>query len=58
MDNNKPKLYEPPLPDDERRTTELRIRLSVAELAALVLAAGGEITSTWARLLLLAAAKR
>lgn len=48
----------PPLPDADRRTEVLRIRLTLAEQAAIAKAAGGENVSTWARELLLAASKR
>jgi hypothetical protein len=47
----------PPKPDEDRRTAELRIRLTEQERSILDLAAG-EQTSTWARLVLLAAAAR
>ena len=47
----------PPKPPDERRTAELRIRLAEDERALLDEAAGGQ-TSTWARELLLKAARR
>jgi hypothetical protein len=47
----------PPKPDDERRTAELRIRLTDEERERLDDAAGGK-TSTWARDLLLKAATR
>lgn len=47
----------PPKPDDERKSAELRIRLTAEERAALDKAADGQ-TSTWARDVLLRAAKR
>jgi len=47
----------PPKPPGERKTAELRIRLTEAQRAQLD-AAAGEDTSTWARELLLRAAKR
>ena len=47
----------PPKPDEERRSAELRIRLTEDERAALDNAAG-ENTSTWARDVLLKAAAR
>jgi hypothetical protein len=53
----KPKMGRPPLPDDERRDAELRIRLTALERDELDKAAGTD-TSTWARLVLLRAAKR
>jgi uncharacterized protein (DUF1778 family) len=42
----------------EKRDAELRIRLTPAERAALDKAAGGKDTSSWARALLLAHARR
>ena len=47
----------PPKPDKERKSAELRIRLTEGERAQLDAAAQGN-TSTWARELLLKAAKR
>jgi uncharacterized protein (DUF1778 family) len=47
----------PPKPDEERRTAELRIRLTDDEREILDKAAEGK-TSTWARELLLKAATR
>ncbi len=47
----------PVLPDEERRDSELRIRLTATERAELDRAAGKD-TSTWARDVLLRAAKR
>ena len=47
----------PPKPPDERKDSELRIRLTADEREALDEAAGGK-TSTWARGILLKAAKR
>ena len=47
----------PPKPDKDRRDIRFQVRLSPAELAALETAAKGK-TSTWAREVLLKAAKR
>ena len=47
----------PPKPADERKAAELRIRLTEDERQELDAAAGGK-TSTWARTILLRAAKR
>lgn len=47
----------PPKPDDERKSAELRIRLTADEREELDRAAGDN-TSTWAREVLLKAAKR
>lgn len=47
----------PPKPPEERKSAELRIRLTEDERSALDHAAG-ENTSTWAREVLLKAAKR
>jgi len=47
----------PPKADDERREIRFQIRLSQAELDLLDRAAGGK-TSTWAREVLLKAARR
>lgn len=47
----------PPKPPEERKSAELRIRLTAEEREALDRAAG-ENTSTWARDVLLRAAKR
>ena len=47
----------PPKPPEERRTAELRIRMTEAEREAMDRAADGK-TSTWAREVLLRAAKR
>jgi hypothetical protein len=47
----------PPLPPEERKAAELRIRLTEAQRALLDEAAGQD-TSTWAREVLLRAAKR
>ena len=47
----------PPKPDDEKKGDELRIRLTADERKELDRAAGGN-TSTWAREVLLRAAKR
>ena len=48
----------PPKPPEERKSAELRIRLTEAQRKALDEAAGGGNTSTWARKLLLKAAQR
>jgi hypothetical protein len=53
----KPVMGRPKLPPDERMDKLLKIRLTAAERAELDRAAGGD-TSTWARELLLRAAKR
>jgi hypothetical protein len=50
------KMGRPPKPDSERKSAELRIRLTDEERKALDRAAG-ENTSTWAREVLLKAAK-
>ena len=55
MENNE--RGRPPKPDDERKSAQLRIRLTEEEREALDQAAGGK-TSTWARDVLLKAAKR
>lgn len=47
----------PPKPPEERKAAELRIRLTEAQRAELD-AAAGQDTSTWARDVLLRAAKR
>jgi hypothetical protein len=47
----------PPKPPEDRKAAELRIRLTEAQRAALD-AAAGQDTSTWAREVLLRAAKR
>jgi len=47
----------PPKPEKDRRQIRFQVRLSPAELAALESAAEGK-TSTWAREVLLRAAKR
>jgi hypothetical protein len=47
----------PPKPDEDRRSAELRIRLTEDERETLDDAAGGK-TSTWARELLLKAASK
>jgi hypothetical protein len=47
----------PPKPPEERKTAELRIRLTEAQRAQLDTAAGQD-TSTWAREVLLRASKR
>jgi hypothetical protein len=47
----------PPLPPEERKAAELRIRLTEAQRALLDEAAGQD-TSTWAREVLLRAARR
>ncbi len=47
----------PPKPDDERKDSQLRIRLTAEERKAIDNASGGK-TSTWARDVLLRAAKR
>jgi len=47
----------PPKPEGERRQTRFQIRLSPEELAAIE-RAGGSKPSTWAREVLLKAAKR
>jgi hypothetical protein len=47
----------PKKPDSERRDVRYQIRLSAAEVA-LIERAGGENPSTWAREVLLRAAKR
>ena len=54
---DEPKMGRPPLPEEERMDKILKIRLSAAELAELKRAADGD-TSTWAREVLLRAAKR
>ena len=51
------RMGRPPLPDNERREKPLRIRLSPEERAEVEKAAKGK-TSTWARDILLRAAKR
>lgn len=53
----KSKMGRPPKPPGERKDAELRIRLTPDERAELDRAAG-EDTSTWARDVLLRAAKR
>jgi hypothetical protein len=52
-----PERGRPPKPDDERKSAQLRIRLTDEERKALDAAADGK-TSTWARKLLLKAALR
>lgn len=52
-----PKMGRPPLPPGERMDVILRIRLTPDERAELGRAAGGDVSS-WARQLLLRAAKR
>ena len=47
----------PPKADDERKSAELRIRMTQEERELLDAAAGGK-TSTWARNVLVRAAKR
>ena len=47
----------PPKADDERKSAELRIRMTQEERELLDTAAGGK-TSTWARDVLVRAAKR
>lgn len=47
----------PPKPPEERKAAELRIRLTEGQRATLD-AAAGQDTSTWAREVLLRAAKR
>jgi hypothetical protein len=54
---NKPERGRPPKPPEERKSAELRIRLTEAQRATLD-AAAGQDTSTWARDVLLRAAKR
>ena len=54
---NKPKMGRPPKPPGDRKDAELRIRLTEAEREELDRAAGQD-TSTWAREVLLRAAKR
>jgi len=54
----KPKMGRPPLPPEERMNTQLKIRFTAAERADLDRAAGDDETSTWAREVLLRAAKR
>jgi hypothetical protein len=56
-DMAKPERGRPPKPDDERKSAQLRIRLTDEERAALDAAADGK-TSTWARKLLLRAATK
>ena len=51
------RMGRPPLPDNERREKPLRIRLSPEERAEVDKAAKGK-TSTWAREVLLRAARR
>jgi hypothetical protein len=51
------KMGRPPKAPDERKAAELRIRLTEAQRAELD-AAAGQDTSTWARDVLLRAAKR
>lgn len=57
MADKETKMGRPPKPPDERKAAELRIRLTQAEREELDRAAG-ENTSTWAREVLLRAAKR
>ena len=52
-----PRMGRPPKPPEERKAAELRIRLTEAQRAELD-AAAGQDTSTWAREVLLRAAKR
>lgn len=52
-----PERGRPPKPPEERKAAELRIRLTEAQRAELD-AAAGQDTSTWAREVLLRAAKR
>lgn len=54
---NKRDRGRPPKPPEERKAAELRIRLTEAQRAELD-AAAGQDTSTWAREVLLRAAKR
>ena len=54
---NKPKMGRPPKPPEDRKDAELRIRLTDSEREELDRAAGKD-TSTWAREVLLRAAKR
>lgn len=51
-----PRTGRPPLPDDQRRTDRLVIRLTPDELEALTRAAGNLSVSSWLRDLGLAAA--
>ena len=53
----KKKLGRPELPESERRSAKLEIRLTVKEKRILGLAAGQEPVSDWARALLLNAAQ-
>ena len=54
----KPGRGRPPKAPGDRKTAELRIRLTPAQRAALDAASDGGETSTWARGVLLAAAER
>ena len=58
--NDTTRMGRPPKPPDERKSSELRIRLTEADRETLDEAAGarGAETSTWARDVLLKAAKR
>jgi hypothetical protein len=60
MAKQKPQRGRPPKPPEERRSAELRIRLTEAERARLDQAAAAHEseTSTWARGLLLGTAER
>jgi hypothetical protein len=51
------RMGRPPKPPEDRKAAELRIRLTEAQRAELD-AAAGQDTSTWARDVLLKAAKR
>jgi hypothetical protein len=55
--DKQPKMGRPPKAPEERKAAELRIRLTEAQRAELD-AAAGEDTSTWARDVLLRAARR
>ena len=54
----KPRMGRPPLPPDERLDKMLKIRLSASDQQELEQAAQPDETSTWARQVLLKAAKR
>lgn len=56
-DADKPKMGRPPLPQGERMDKLLKVRLTASQRAELDRAAGGD-TATWAREVLLRAAKR
>ena len=60
MNNNDTRMGRPPKPPEQRKSSELRIRLTEADRGTLDEAAHskGAETSTWAREVLLKAAKR